>query len=301
MKERDASLDVLRILACFLVVLMHSPLPSENADGAFLNIINFVTAPCIGLFFMVSGALLLPVKTEYFSFIHKRFSKILVPTLLWSFIYICLKLFDGGSDINLWQTLASIPFSAQGDGVLWFMYTLAGLYLLAPILSRWIEKASKKEIEFILILWAITQCYPILNFWLTINTSTAGVLYYFTGYVGYFLMGYYLYRYPKVISLTICCIITIIGGILLLFLKKQEISFDFFSLFCYGSIFCSAFAIAIWKGVRSAAKALDSNPLWGGYPIVVSEHISSIFLLCENGYGIKSGFVQFQITLFKVC
>ncbi len=30
MKDRDLSLDIIRIVACFLVVLMHSPLPSAN-------------------------------------------------------------------------------------------------------------------------------------------------------------------------------------------------------------------------------------------------------------------------------
>lgn len=59
MKQRDTSLDIIRITACFMVVMMHSPLPSENANGAFLACLSFFTAPCIGLFFMVCGALLL--------------------------------------------------------------------------------------------------------------------------------------------------------------------------------------------------------------------------------------------------
>lgn len=60
MKQRDLSLDIIRILACALVVMMHSPIPSDNADGLILSSISYFTAPCIGLFFMVSGALLLP-------------------------------------------------------------------------------------------------------------------------------------------------------------------------------------------------------------------------------------------------
>lgn len=60
MKQRDFSLDLLRIMACVMVVIMHSPIPSENANGLLLSSLSYFTAPCIGLFFMVSGALILP-------------------------------------------------------------------------------------------------------------------------------------------------------------------------------------------------------------------------------------------------
>lgn len=60
MKQRDLSLDLLRIVACVMVVMMHSPIPSDNSDGIILSSLSYFTAPCIGLFFMVSGALVLP-------------------------------------------------------------------------------------------------------------------------------------------------------------------------------------------------------------------------------------------------
>ena len=59
-KQRDLSLDLLRIVACVMVVMMHSPIPSDNSDGIILSSLSYFTAPCIGLFFMVSGALILP-------------------------------------------------------------------------------------------------------------------------------------------------------------------------------------------------------------------------------------------------
>ena len=76
MNQRDTALDIIRLLACFMVVLMHSPMPLVNANGPFLAAMSYFMAPCIGLFFMVSGALLLPVKTDYFTFLRRRFGKI---------------------------------------------------------------------------------------------------------------------------------------------------------------------------------------------------------------------------------
>lgn len=60
MKQRDLSLDVIRILACLMVVLVHSPLPAKEAHSALLAGISLLAMPCNALFFMVSGALLLP-------------------------------------------------------------------------------------------------------------------------------------------------------------------------------------------------------------------------------------------------
>ena len=250
MRQRDNALDILRILACLMVVMMHSPLPSANANGPFLAALSYATAPCIGLFFMVSGALLLPVKTDYFSFLRRRFGKVAVPTLVWSLVYIALRLYYSESEINVLQSVASIPFSAQGEGVLWFMYTLCGLYLLAPILSAWFEKASKRELQLVLMLWAVTLCYPLLDFYFITNTSTTGILYYFSGYAGYFLLGACLRRYPHFVSGRVCGGIALLGVVVFLALKHFGIAFNFYSLFWYESIFIAAFGVAIWKAVK---------------------------------------------------
>lgn len=249
MKRRDTSLDVLRVLACIMVVLMHSPIPSDNAVGSFLTAMSYFTAPCIGLFFMVSGALLLPVRTDYFTFIRRRFSKIAVPTLVWSVVYIAVGLYVGRSTDGLLRQLVSLPFSNQGSGVLWFMYTLSGLYLLAPILSSWCERASQRELQLVLALWVVTLCYPVLDFYFITNTSTTGILYYFRGYAGYFLLGYYLRRYPRSVSMPLCAVVSLVGVALLLSLKHWGVSFDFYKLFWYESVFIAALCVVVWKTV----------------------------------------------------
>lgn len=252
MKPRDNTLDIIRLLACFMVVLMHSPLPSDNANGPFLAAMSYFTAPCIGLFFMVSGALLLPVKTDYFTFLRQRFGKIAIPTVAWSLVYIALRLYYSQSEINVLQAVASIPFSAQGEGVLWFMYTLCGLYLLAPILSGWLDQASRQEIQFVLILWSITLCYPLLRLWFSINSSNTGPLYYFGGYAGYFLLGYYLRHYPRRISAWFSGSVALAGAILLLATKKLGIETDFYNMFWYLSIFVAALCAFLWQGIQKS-------------------------------------------------
>jgi len=182
----------------------------------FLSTLSYLTAPCIGLFFMISGALLLPVKESTDTFLKKRFTKVLTPTFVWSLFYICCNVLTKDDDVNLMRAVLSLPFSAQGNPVLWFMYTLMGLYLLAPVLSRWLNGASRKELNFYLALWGISLCYPIVSIVADVNKGNSGILYYFTGYAGYFVLGYYLERYAESIPLKLiipALIITIIAPV----------------------------------------------------------------------------------------
>lgn len=246
MKSRDVSLDIIRILACCMVVLMHSPIPSADAPGPFLTALSYLTAPCIGLFFMVSGALLLPVRQSYPEFLSSRMGRILGPTLFWTAVYVVLKLYQTPESVDLIRTIISLPFVPQGNGILWFMYTLTGLYLLAPIISPWIEKASQRDMQIVLILWAITLCYPIIGQWAITNEANTGILYYFGGYAGYFLLGCYLRRYPRTLSLTAAIAIGALGAALLLTIRFTQVQVDFYRMFWYLSIFVAALCVAVW-------------------------------------------------------
>ncbi len=205
MTHRDLSLDLIRIFACLMIVATHSPLPSADAHSVLLAGLSLVTTPCNALFFMVSGALLLPppppasvatTLTSTRAFLRKRLGKVVVPVLVWSAVYIvALSLKEHLGAIDIARKVLSIPFSAQGTGVLWFMYALTGLYLLTPILSAWLARADEKEERLYLGLWVVTLCYPLLRYVVDINDSVTGILYNFSGCAGYFLLGHWLQHY----------------------------------------------------------------------------------------------------------
>lgn len=256
MTQRDTALDIIRIVACLMVVMMHSPLPTGAANGPFRVALSYTTEPCIGLFFMVSGALLLPVTRSYTSFLKRRLGKVICPTIFWTAIYVAMKLYYHPEDVNLCRIIFSIPFSAQGHGVLWFMYTLTGLYLIAPILSAWLEKATKKDLQIVLGIWAVTLCYPILSLWIEINDSCSGILYYFGGYAGYFVLGYYMRKYSNAVSIIASGVIAMGGAIILLAMKKFGVEVDFATMFGYLSIFVCALTIFVWKILSCLHKIL---------------------------------------------
>lgn len=228
-KQRTIYLDVIRIIACIMVVIMHAPIPGLDAEshGPFLVLISYMTVPCVPLFFMVSGALLLPCEKEItaVNYLKKRIGKVVGPTIVFSLFYMMVN-----KSINCISIL-SIPFSTQGHGILWFMYALIGLYLLVPVISPWIRQVSRRELEIYILLWMITQCYPYFSLFIKINSSNTGILYYFTGYVGYFLLGYYLNRY--FISLKWLLFLAILTLPLPLLNKVFCWNLDFYSVFWY--------------------------------------------------------------------
>lgn len=272
-KQRDYSLDIIRITACVMVIIMHAPIPNENAISIFNAALSYYTAPCIGLFFMVSGALLLPIKETGIEFIKKRFAKIAGPTIFWSLFYIACRNITDETNDDIIKSIISIPFSPQGHGIMWFMYTLAGLYLVSPIISAWLEKTTKREIELYLSIWLLTTCYPIINLLFTTQTGDTSVLYYMSGYIGYFLLGYYLKKYPKSIPNIVLLPALIIAIVAPIVCKILGIDVDIYSMFWYLSIFVVTMSIAIFKFIANYTHidkhrysiALISNLTFGIY------------------------------------
>lgn len=276
MKERNYNYDIMRVLACIMIICMHAPMPNLNANGIILSTISYFTAPGLCLFFVISGSLLLPIKTDTTTFLKKRLGKVIMPTLVFTILYIILNCINGEQQ-NILRTICSIPFSAQGHGVLWFMYTLIGLYLVAPIISKWLDSASKREVELYLLLWVITLCFPILKLFVGINEGNTGVLYYFSGYIGYFILGYYLKKYPESISLKKLIIPDIIAIIAPIAFKVMHIEIDFYSMFWYLSIFVALLCTTIYVLIskikikkRGGIVELISNLSFGIYLIHIA-------------------------------
>ena len=85
---------------------------------------------------------------------------------------------------------------------------LIGLYLYMPFFSAWVEKATASQKKIFLGIWALTLFLPYaysfyspelfgLSAW-----NTFGTFYYFAGFNGYLLLGYFLAKDVKCWSWT---------------------------------------------------------------------------------------------------
>ena len=91
-------LDVVRFIAMFTVVCCHCTDPFNFYPGTAPNIgeiklwgaiYGSVLRPCVPLFVMITGALLLPVRGDASTFYKKRIPRVFYPFLIWSVLYNC--------------------------------------------------------------------------------------------------------------------------------------------------------------------------------------------------------------------
>ncbi|MEM8183448.1 acyltransferase family protein, partial [Morganella morganii subsp. sibonii] len=90
-KEISVGLNIIRIVACFMVIVLHMSamgLQKTNDSWVSLNFIDSLTRACVPLFIMISGALLIKDVQDSPSKITKRILKIFACLFFWSFIYI---------------------------------------------------------------------------------------------------------------------------------------------------------------------------------------------------------------------
>ena len=210
-ETRLFALDLLRVLACFLVIWQHvtecyyiNPdlTAIKNQDTAIIGWINSLTPIEVPLFVMISGYFLLPLKTDVSTFFRRRFTRILYPFVSWCVIYAFYYMYHRGDTLkDVLVNIAHIPVNFGTEiGHMWFIYMLLGLYLLVPVVSPWLQQCSQRQLQGYLGLWAFTTCLPYIHlvfpavlgecFW-----NPSPLLHYFTGFAGYFILGYYIRRY----------------------------------------------------------------------------------------------------------
>ena len=215
--SREIWVDWLRVIACFMVFVVHSTEPfylgGEGAqimtetDAFWASFFDSFVRSCVPLFIIASSYLQFPIHYSTSEFFRRRASRILIPFALWTVVYAFVWGEPADNFINL---LLNFNYSA---GHLWFVYMLLGIYLLMPILSPWAEKVQKKELQIYLAIWLFTTFIPLFRDWATGGQLTViygpsglprqalfplwgeaswnayGVFYYFSGFIGYLLLG----------------------------------------------------------------------------------------------------------------
>jgi len=190
--RRTAWLDLCRVAAMFGVVLIHSSaasfyqygkIPLENWLSA--NFLDSLVRCSVPLFVMISGALLLKpgAKPVTFSTLARRLTKVLVPLLMWSVIYLLFISYHSGMPVD-WLSILKQPAMYH----LWFVYMIIGIYIFLPVFQVLFDAIlTRRYLQLYLLgIWLVVTCLPVycpLPL-LSILQQTC-----FFGYGGYFLMG----------------------------------------------------------------------------------------------------------------
>ena len=216
-QQRIVFLDYLRVVACFMVILVHACEPyylggegtyiANASDALWVTLIDSALRCAVPLFVLTSSYLLFPLQIPTGQFFRRRVVRVGVPLLVWSLLYAVVPMWGSGGAIDIKANLANLLLNFNmNSGHLWFCYMIIGVYIAMPIFSPWIERVSRRGEEIFLVAWAFTTLAPFLRqaalaifsraeLWGEANWNEFGALYYTSGFIGYVVLGHYIRTY----------------------------------------------------------------------------------------------------------
>ena len=198
-------LDYVRAFATCSVVLLHVAafvLVSSKitlASWWTANVYDSAMRACVPLFLMLTGALVVPQKYELLVYLKKRLIRIILPFLFWNAVYDAYKYYvelPAGAIQGLSGHINWLYATFQKGAMyhFWYIYMCVGIYLFIPVISPWLRNTDKYEIIYFLCIWIFTlfESYPFFNFY-----APKIELQYFSGYLGYVVLGYFIATQPS--------------------------------------------------------------------------------------------------------
>ena len=196
MKRRNFHFEIIRAVACLLVIAIHV---SNLYNRAFPEIgigsygiallVNSIARVSVPLFFMLSGALLAGRKPDIHKSIH-RVWKFLWITVLWVAFYLVWTRVYLKQPYDF-RMLLSVPPSTH----LWFLYAILAIYLALPLiqtLTRAMDDSLELHIWMLVLLGVSVGGQYILSF--TPLHGKYDIPLAHGTYFGLFFLGHFLYE-----------------------------------------------------------------------------------------------------------
>ena len=214
--KREYSFDILRVISMCMVIIIHVSNVYSRSFGIISNksflfslIFNTISRISVPIFLMISGALLLERNFNKRKYLN-RIKKFIILTIIWDIIYLIWEYFYLGITYTNYYKLLLGPFRAH----LWYLYTILIIYIIQPLLKIILEKTNIIIKVLLFVLWLLFSM-------LSIKFSFIASYFTIFCYIGYFIIGNYLYKYlkkndlkkytlPLSILIVICCGISVL-------------------------------------------------------------------------------------------
>ena len=189
--------DIMRVMACLAVVLLHlaaTIVMDDTSRGSIswhvANLLDAGTRWCVPLFVMLSGALLLDHRKDHdaHTFGVKRLRRIGPAILFWSVAYLLWRILFWKQSLSL-ETVLSDLILGRPFIHLYFLFLIGGLYLVTPYL--WSAVAALSERQFrnaVVMVFGLAIGANAIDF---LGTSIFTL---FVPYLAYYLAGAYINR-----------------------------------------------------------------------------------------------------------
>ena len=253
-KTREYAFDILRVISMIMVIIIHIANVYCRSFGMISTksylislIFNTICRVSVPIFFMISGSLLLDRSFNKEKYL-KRVLKYVVLIVVWDIIYLVWEYFYLGVTYDKLYMLIFDPYRAH----LWFLYTILVLYAIQPLLKLIMDKSNNIIKISLLIIWFLLSLASMLNPY---------VAKFFTifSYIGYFIIGKYLYDFIKKFDL-----------------RKYSLSLILIMIFCY--------SISIWMNYLLSISLNQFYNLFFAYrtPFIMISSFALYVLIISN-------------------
>ena len=251
-KYRNINLDLLKVLACVGVVLLHTTMGGFKETGSWnlLTYLYYLGTYSIPLFFMVNGYLLLGKREITYSYILQKVKWVLITVSSWTFI---VWLFKRDFTENLIKKIVGSLIQKGYFFQFWFFGSLILIYLCLPVLKKILN--SKRRYFYILSLLAVIGLiFELTNIVLQMPIQTYVIqtfrlwtwffYYLLGGYIAQFTMEELKSRFKnwmKIVSI----LLLLISPIILFFIAKTTYH-NLFAEYFYDILFVKVVSLGIF-------------------------------------------------------
>lgn len=202
-QKRIYYFDKLKIFAAIAVIMIHVSAQKwysaklMSTEWMLFTVLDAVSRWAVPIFIMISGSLFLSRERGIRHILKNNFLRIITAFVFWSALYVAADALQGKE-----MTFAEgFKDFAGGHYHLWYLFTIAALYLIVPFLRKIIE--SEKLMKYLLIVsfvfsivlpFAIGILSVYSKYWHTVVNTVSGKinLSFVRGYLFYFVFGYWL-------------------------------------------------------------------------------------------------------------
>ena len=280
-KYRNINLDLLKVLACVGVVLLHTTMGGFKETGSWnlLTYLYYLGTYSIPLFFMVNGYLLLGKREITYSYILQKVKWILITVSSWSFI---VWLFKRDFTENLIKKIVGSLIQKGYFFQFWFFGAVILIYICLPILKKFLN--SKRSYLYILsVLLVIGLIFELANIVLQMPIQTYVIqtfrlwtwffYYVLGGYIAQFTMKELKSRFKnwmKIVSI----LLFLISPLILFFIAKTAYH-NLFAEYFYDTLFVKVSTLGIFLTILT----LTLNEKRNEWIVSLSNQTMGVFII----------------------
>lgn len=269
---RQSNVEILRILACFIVISVHIKLGMTRDDGTIdlgRALISCLVADGVGVFWLISGFFISRPIKSYSKHLTKSFKTILLPALIYSVFLMFYNKYANG--VSTAEIIDSLKFNVShlreymyASSHLWYIIIYTFIILLQPLIVQainYLDEHPRGWNVFIPVVFALFVWNDFTNNELfefshhTINALVPAISIIF--------IAHWLYKYilPIInIKTSFVCLIIFVAAIILrtycfAYVFKKSGSIELLYWYTSLGVVCEAslslFVISVFKKCKS--------------------------------------------------